>query len=175
MERRGSGAAIDDGRGAGHACAGRLRHAGGFHRRTSRGDDVFDDEDAIGGAELESPTQCQRPIFPLGKQGTDAQAARDLLTNHDAAECRRQHGRRLQVLRAPGQRLAERSGKLRVLQDERALKISLAVQTRRQAEVAIEESPRSPEQIENIVLGHASVPSLLHGLTRFWASVFAII
>jgi hypothetical protein len=57
------------------------------------------------------------------------------------------------------------------LQDERALKILRAVQTRRQAEVAIEESTRGPEQVENIVLGHTSVPSLLHGLTRFWASV----
>ena len=60
-----------------------------------------------------------------------------------------------------GERLAERRGKLRILQDERALQISLAVESRRQPEVALEQCAGGTEQIENICLGHDSPLNLL--------------
>ena len=51
-----------------------------------------------------------------------------------------------------GQRLAERVGKLGILQHERALKIALAVQPRGQAEVPFEERARAgtKERLENV-------------------------
>src|SRR5262245_6405579 len=43
----------------------------------------------------------------------------------------------------------QRSGELRVLQDERALQVLLAMQSRRQAEVSFEKRTGLPEQIQN--------------------------
>ena len=50
---------------------------------------------------------------------------------------------------APDETIAERRRVLRILQHERTLKITVAVQSRGQAEVPFEQCARLPEQIEN--------------------------
>ena len=50
---------------------------------------------------------------------------------------------------AGSERLAERRGKFRILQDQRALEVPIAVQSGRETEVPFEQRTRLPEQIEN--------------------------
>ena len=69
------------------------------------------------------------------------QRPRDFLADDDAAERRRQDGRRLQVPGAVGQRRAELLGEIGILQHQRALQVALAVQPGRQPEVPLEKCP----------------------------------
>ena len=68
------------------------------------------------------------PVLPLGEDRAHAERAPDLLADDDAAERRREHGRRLQVPRPLGDACAERLGELGELEHERALQIAVAVQ-----------------------------------------------
>ncbi len=96
----------------------------------------------------------QLPLLTLREDRADAERPPHLLADDDAAERRRQHDRRLHVPGPLRQRGAQRIGKLRVLQDERALQIALAVQPGREPEMPFEERTRLPEKIENGLLIH---------------------
>ena len=79
------------------------------------------------------------PVLPLGENGAHAQRTADFVSDHDAAKRRRQHDGRAQRARAVGDGPAERFGRLRMLQHERALQVARAVQPGGEAEVALEQ------------------------------------
>jgi hypothetical protein len=102
-------------------------------RREAGGDDVFDDDDAIGGRG-EKPRRATS--FSDARRSPHAQRAADLVSDDQAADGGRQHDRRRERLQVFGERAAERLGVPRVLQHERALEIPAAVETGGKAEMA---------------------------------------
>src|SRR6185295_17879323 len=121
-------AAIDDARGADDVAARRPRHLHRLARRSAGGDDVLDDQHAIGLADDEPAPQRERAVLALDEDRADAERARDLVADDDAAERRREDHRRPQITGALRDRAAQRLGMLRMLQHQRALQIARAVQ-----------------------------------------------
>ena len=73
------------------------------------------------------------------------------MTDHHAVQRRRENHRRTQLAHLLCDRSPELLGRRRVLQHERALQVSRAVQAGAQAEVSLEKRARFPEQIEEFV------------------------
>ena len=67
------------------------------------------------------------------------------------------------MTRKRGERRAKPFRQVRILQDQRALQVAIAVQPGRQPEVPVEQGAGVPEQIENVCLGHVS-PEKAHQL-----------
>ena len=101
------------------------------------------------GSERESASERQLPVLALGEDGADAKRAADFLADDDAAQRRRQHRLRAEAAHAIRERRAERFGLARMLQHERALQVAGAVQSGRQAEVALEERARAAKAVED--------------------------
>jgi hypothetical protein len=115
----------------------------------------------IGRFDAKAAAQHQAAILPLRKDRAHPEARADLLADDDAAERRRQHDGRLQVTRQVADRVAESRGEIRILQHERALEVSLAVQTGCSLKCPSRQRAGRAEQIENgfgIHLGRLSVP-----------------
>src|SRR6185295_4508187 len=99
----------------------------------------------------------------------DAERARDLVADDDAAERRREDHRRPQITGALRDRAAQRLGMLRMLQHQRALQIARAVQARGQPEVSVEQRARAAIEIEEIVARHAALTTESVGRMGPWA------
>ena len=120
-------------------------------------DDVFHDEDTFGWRQRESSSQHEHAVLALGEQRPHMQRATNLLADDDAPQRWRENGGRLEVPGTLGQRGPEPFGKIRILQHERALQISVAVQAGRQPEMPVEQCAGMAEQIENVGVGHSVV------------------
>ena len=101
---------------------------GRLARRSAGRNHVLDDQHAVRRRQREPAPEHETPVLPLGEERTDAERARRLLADDDAAERGREHGRRLQVARPLGDTGAERFGELGELEHQRALEIAIAVQ-----------------------------------------------
>ena len=73
------------------------------------------------------------------------------MSDHHAAESRRQHDGRRLITRPRGDRLAENPGLDRVLKHERALQVPGAVQSRRELKMSFEQCARGAEALKQIV------------------------
>ena len=124
------------------------RHVHRLPRGQPRGDHVLDDEHALGGRELEPAPQGQPAVLAFGEQRPHAERARNFMADDHAAERRRQHDGRGQLAHLRLDRSAERAGGHRILQHEGALQVAAAVQAGREAEVALEQGARLPEQLQ---------------------------
>ena len=149
------GAPIDDGRGSEDACAGRGRDGDGLACRPAGRDDILDDKDAFGRRQRESSSQHEDAVLALGKQRADLSARPTSwpITIPPSAGDSTAVG--CKVTRDAGERRAKPFRQIRILQDQRALQVSIAVQPGREPEVPVEQGAGVPEQIENVGLGHA--------------------
>ena len=154
VEARLPAASVDDRRGADHLPARGDRHLDRLARRAARREHVFDDEHAIVAREHEPAPQREHAVLPFGEERADAERARHLMADHDAAERRRQDDGRAQRLGRDGNLAAECFGVDGMLQHERALQVAAAVQAGRQPEVPIEQGAGAAVEVEQLVACH---------------------
>ncbi len=128
-EVRRAAAAIDEGTGA-HDPGAVGDDGHGLARGLAGSDDVLDDDHAIGWAERKAAPQHQLALQALGEDRADAQRARDLVADDEAAKRRGQHDCGRQTDKLCRKRAAKRLSLSRVLQDEGRLQIPPAVQPR---------------------------------------------
>src|SRR5207248_7638620 len=91
VERRRAAAAIDQGADSDDGTATGAHALDHLTGRAASGDDVLDDEAALARREREAAPQPHRAVLPLGEQRADAERARDLVGDQDAADGWRQH------------------------------------------------------------------------------------
>ena len=143
-------AAIDDGCGGDDAGTRRTSHLNGFARGASGRHDILNDQHPIVGVQGKTAPQRQRPVLAFGKDGTDTKRPCDFVTDNNAAQGRRQNHGRPQGADTVGDPGAAGLGLTWMLQDKGALQVAWAVQPGSQPEVAFEQRPDTPEQIENV-------------------------
>ncbi len=146
-------AAIDDGRRADNDGAGRASDLDRLARRSARGDDVLDDEDALPGREREAAAQRETAVLPFCEDGPHPERAPHLLPDDDSAESRREDCLHAQIADAVREERAAALGFGRVLEHEGALQVAGAVQAGGQTEVPVEERAYAAEQVEHGIGG----------------------
>jgi hypothetical protein len=144
-------APIDDRDRADGPGVGRTRNGNGLARRPACRDDVFDNEHALALVEREPPPEREGAVLPFREYRTHAQGPGYLVTDDEATERRRQDNLRIERPRRLRQGLAQPGGVPGILQHERALQISGAVQPRRELEMPLEERAARPEQRQNVI------------------------
>jgi hypothetical protein len=149
-------AAVDDGGGADDRRSGRAREIDRLLRRTACRDDVLDHEDSVTTRNGKSSPQRQRAVLPLGKNRSNAKRTANLLPDDDAAKRRRQHHVRRERAHAFGNRSSTRLGFGGVLQHQRTLQVTRAVESRRQPEVAVKQRTYASKPIQNGIRSNVS-------------------
>ena len=99
---------------------------------------------------MESASQGQYAVLPLGEEGAHPERARDFVADDDTAQGGRKNRRRAGVVKRRGKGPAQRLGVTRMLQDQRALQVSGAMQAGRQSKMSFEQRARLAEQSQNI-------------------------
>src|SRR5262249_36973653 len=91
IKRRTPVAAVDQRADADDVAAARAHALHDFARRAAGGDDVLDDEAALTRCQREPTPQAHHALLTLGEQRADAEGARDLVGDEDAADRGGQH------------------------------------------------------------------------------------
>ena len=149
IERCPTATAIDDCRSAHHVRTSGARNFDCLLRRAACRHHVFDHEDAVAGRKGETAPQRQRAILAFCEDGTNAERSTDFLADDDAAERGGQDNAGVEGAYALRNGRAARLRVSRMLQHERALKITGAVQSGCQPEVALEQRPSFAKSIKN--------------------------
>jgi hypothetical protein len=148
-------AAIDQRSGSDREAAFLFDDTDRFARRAAGRPDVFDDEDALAGVQLEATTKRHLAgTVAFDEQCANAQSARDFVSDDDATQSGRYDARDGVIVKNPGQGAAEGFGMLRELQHQRALDVCGAVTAARKLEVALADGAYLLEQREDVVAFH---------------------
>ena len=149
-------AAVDDRSGGEDARAVGFEESDDFGRAAAGGDDVFDDDGTVTWRDGEAAAERHAAIgVALGEDMADAEGAGGFVSDNESAHCGgdddggqlgRDGGYR------GGQGAAEGFGMDGVCQDEGALKVSGAMETAGEAEMALEVGAGGLEQIENFLI-----------------------
>ena len=128
---------------------------------------------ALARSDGKAAPQRERPILPFGEDGADAERPGHFLPDDDSTEGGREHQTDIEMADTLGERGAARLGLGGVLQHERALQITGAVQAGCQAEVSFEQCPNTTKSVQNRVKrdrSHSGRVYLLH-----WATGSALV
>lgn len=150
-------ATIDDGAGTDDGRACMLCHFHGFASRACRRDHILNDKDLVLRREAEAAAQCQPSLVSLRERRPHVQGAADLLTDHDPSERWREHAGGAPGADARPQRGADGFGIARMLQDERALQVAGAVQTRGEPEMSFQQRAGTAKQAQEVGFSHRAV------------------
>src|SRR5271163_1319952 len=132
VEFEASAAAVDDGAGGYRQAAFLFDYADGFAGGAACGPDVFDDEDAFTGLQLEAAAQRHLAgAVAFDEERANAEGAGDFVADNQAAESGRDDAGDGVIFEAFGEGAAELFGMLRMLQDQRALDVGGAVASAR--------------------------------------------
>ena len=156
------GAAVHEHGDADGGAAGFTHDVQAFEDAAAAGDDVFDDQDALAGAEREATAHDEGVVLLFRKDEARLALARDLLADDEAPHRGGEHGRVGQAGELGQQELGEALDGVHALAHLRALEEMAAVQAGAQDEVALEKGFRAFEDIENLLLDR------VHGGTK-WA------
>src|SRR5262249_38317882 len=122
--------AVDDRRDGGGPRVEALEDLDDLARGSAGRHDVLDDEDALGRPDAESAPELHAPVLALGELAARAESARDLVRPDDRAERRPDDEVPARLLLRPDllrECLGQDLGARRVLEEERALEVALAV------------------------------------------------
>ena len=137
-----------------HFAAGLLHGGHGLARGAAGGDDILDDQRRFAGSEAESAAEQHDAFLAFGEERAETESSRYFVRDDDSAERRRSHYRRAQMAQFRRQRGTQLLGDPRVLQDQRALNVPIAVQARGKDEVPFKQGAVLTEDVENLVFAN---------------------
>src|SRR5205085_3699362 len=111
----------------------------------------------------ETAPQSHAPLFALSPDRARAERPRHFITDDDAADGRRSNRLHAICTEAFSQRAPERFRLRRMLQDERALQVTLAMQPARQHEMPFEQRARPLEPFDDLRCLHNKKWSVVGG------------
>lgn len=115
-----------------------LDNVDNFLNRTTRRDDIFDDEDAFTRFDVEATAKSHDALFTFREDSPRAESLADFMSQQDAAGHRTHDSLDVLVLETFCQFLAELFRIFRMLENVEFFNVQRAVQARRQQEMAFE-------------------------------------
>ena len=156
--------AVDQRRGGRDHTAVFFHDVDGFQEASAAGDDVFDDDEAFAGFDLEPAAQDECSLVVLfGKDMRLAQLAGDFLSDQDAAEGGGDDGVAVDAAELIGEGGADLLGDFRIAEEQRALEKFAAVQAGAQDEMSMQQRTGLAEEGEEVGLGHGKIQSRRRG------------
>jgi hypothetical protein len=138
--------------------------------RSTRGDDVFNDEHPFPGMYFEPAPELHFPINSLGKDGPDTEHPADLGADNDTTYGWRYHKFYVSILEVLGDFAAKEMQVLRVLQNPRALKVLCTVESGCELKMSFKEGIRLAKDVENLFFWefHGACVIIVDGFASNW-------
>jgi hypothetical protein len=150
---------------AGKAGVGLLHEIDDLEDRSTRCDDIFNNENPFPGVNLKSAPELHFPVITFREDCASPQHPADLCSHHNAADCRRDDKLYVGIFKVFRNLAAQKVQVLRVLQHLGALKVLRAVESGGELKVPFEKSFRLAEDVENLFFGdfHGACVVLVDG------------